>query len=84
MALELLHRQNNDTDCLSEPFPMRYGPVLVVRVCAHTMTHSDFATSCYLVMPKVAENVPEMCRRGRKWIKLVELIKKVVLDAQNA
>ena len=36
-----------------------------------------------LLRPKVAENVPEMCRRDQKWIKLVELIIKVVSYAQN-
>ena len=33
---------------------------------------------------KLAENVPKMSRKCNKWIKLVKLIIKVVLDAQNA
>ena len=84
LAMRLRHRQNTHVDCVSSPSPVRYGRAHVARAGLHRVTKRDSSIVRFLLSPKLAENVPKMCRKCHERIKLVKTFGKLVLFAQNA
>ncbi len=64
LALRLRNRQNYYINCVSEPFPMRYGSVRVARGGPHIVTHARFFRSRMLAEAKTSRKCADDVMNG--------------------